>query len=126
MHHVQTLPYHFTCVDPLYCFLDNNNRSKAILTASHAPWKSSALGPGDMFQPHLKYTLKCFHPYASRSRYFITTLFHSSVHFSSVLVKGLYQTESYSHHLISIRLYFILTILITEDDQNHIFFNNCN
>jgi hypothetical protein len=25
-------------------------------------------------------------------------------------------------HLISIRLYFILTILITEDDQNHIFF----
>jgi hypothetical protein len=26
-----------------------------------------------------------------------------------------------SHHLISIRLYFILTILITEDDHNHIF-----
>ena len=26
------------------------------------------------------------------------------------------------HHLISIRLYFILTILITEDDHNHIFF----
>jgi hypothetical protein len=25
------------------------------------------------------------------------------------------------HHLISIRLYFILTILITEDDHNHIF-----
>jgi hypothetical protein len=24
------------------------------------------------------------------------------------------------HHLISIRLYFILTILITEDDYNHI------
>ena len=31
-----------------------------------------------------------------------------------------------SHHLILIRLYFILTILITEDDHNHIFFNNCN
>jgi hypothetical protein len=31
-----------------------------------------------------------------------------------------------SHHLISIWLYFILTILITEDDHNHIFFNNCN
>ena len=31
-----------------------------------------------------------------------------------------------SHQLISIRLYFILTILITEDDHNHIFFNNCN
>ena len=29
-------------------------------------------------------------------------------------------------HLISIRLYFILTILITEDDHNRIFFNNCN
>jgi hypothetical protein len=27
-----------------------------------------------------------------------------------------------SHHLILIRLYFILTILITEDDHNHIFF----
>ena len=27
-----------------------------------------------------------------------------------------------SHHLISIRLYFILTILITEDDHNHILF----
>ena len=26
-----------------------------------------------------------------------------------------------SHHLISIRLYFILTIFITEDDHNHIF-----
>jgi hypothetical protein len=30
------------------------------------------------------------------------------------------------HHLISIRLYFILTILITEDDHNHMLFNNCN
>jgi len=27
-----------------------------------------------------------------------------------------------SRHLISIRLYFILTILITEDDHSHIFF----
>jgi sRNA-binding regulator protein Hfq len=27
-----------------------------------------------------------------------------------------------SHHLILIRLYFILTILITEDDHNHIVF----
>ena len=31
-----------------------------------------------------------------------------------------------SHDLILIRLYFILTILITEDDHNLIFFNNCN
>ncbi len=31
-----------------------------------------------------------------------------------------------SRHLISIRLYFILTILITEDDHSHIFFSNCN
>ena len=26
-----------------------------------------------------------------------------------------------SHHLLSIRLYFILMTLITEDDHNHIF-----
>ena len=26
------------------------------------------------------------------------------------------------HHLILIRLYFILTILITEDDHNHVVF----
>ena len=32
-------------VDPLYCYLDNNNRSRAVLTASRAPRKSSALGP---------------------------------------------------------------------------------
>jgi hypothetical protein len=28
-----------------------------------------------------------------------------------------------SHHLILFRLYFILTILITEDDHNHIVFD---
>jgi hypothetical protein len=28
-----------------------------------------------------------------------------------------------SHHLLFIRLYFILTILITEDDHNHIVFD---
>jgi hypothetical protein len=28
-----------------------------------------------------------------------------------------------NHHLILIRLYFILTILITEDDHNHIVFD---
>jgi hypothetical protein len=28
-----------------------------------------------------------------------------------------------SHHLILIRLYFILTILITEDNHNHIVFD---
>ena len=28
-----------------------------------------------------------------------------------------------SHHLILIRLYFILTILITEDDHSHIVFD---
>jgi hypothetical protein len=51
-----------------------------------------------MFQPHLKYTLKFCHTSTSRSRSFITTLFHSSVHFFPVLVKGLYQTGSYSLH----------------------------
>jgi hypothetical protein len=37
---------------------------------------------GDLLQPHLKYTLTFFHTCISCSRYFITTLFHSSVHFS--------------------------------------------
>jgi hypothetical protein len=45
-----------------------------------------------MFQPHLKYTLTFFNTYTSRSRSFITT------HFVPVLVKGLYQTESYSSY----------------------------
>jgi hypothetical protein len=33
------------CVDPLYCLLDNNNGSRAALTASRALDKSNALGP---------------------------------------------------------------------------------
>jgi hypothetical protein len=33
---------------------------------------------------------------------FITTLFHSSVHFFPVLVKGLYQTETYSLHVMQL------------------------
>ena len=37
--------YYIICVDPLYCFLDNNSRSRAVLTASRAPGKSRALGP---------------------------------------------------------------------------------
>ena len=41
----KVFPIHFTRVDPLYCFLDNSNRSRAVLTASLAPRKSSALGP---------------------------------------------------------------------------------
>ena len=57
---------------------------------------------GDLFQPHLKYTLTFFHTCTSRSRSFITTLFHSSVHFFPVLVKGLYQTESYSLHVMQL------------------------
>jgi hypothetical protein len=32
-------------VDPLYCFFDNNNRSRAVLAASRTPRKSIALGP---------------------------------------------------------------------------------
>ena len=42
-----------------------------------------------------------FHTYTSRSLSFITTLCYSSVHFFPVLVKGLYQTESYSLHVMS-------------------------
>jgi hypothetical protein len=58
-------------------------------------WNTTELlSNGDLFQPHLKYTLTFFHTWTSRSRSFIRTLFHSSVHFFPVLVKGLYQTES--------------------------------
>ena len=32
----------YICVDPLYCFLDHNNRSRATLTASRVPGQSSA------------------------------------------------------------------------------------
>jgi hypothetical protein len=51
---------------------------------------------------HLKYTLKFFNASISRSRSFITILVHSSVHFFPVLVKGLYQTESYSVHVMQL------------------------
>ena len=59
---------------------------------------------GDLFQPHLKYTLTFCNTCTrtSRSRSFITTLFHSSVNFVPVLVKGLYQTESYSLHVMQL------------------------
>jgi hypothetical protein len=39
-----------------------------------------------------------------------TTLFHASVHFVPVLVKGLYQTESYSLHVMQ-----LIRILSTEE-----------
>ena len=55
-----------------------------------------------MFQPHLKYTLTFAYTCTSRSRSFITTLFHSSVHFPPVLVNGLYQTESCSLHVMQL------------------------
>jgi hypothetical protein len=45
---------------------------------------------------------RCFHTCTSRSRYFIAAPFHSSVHFFSVLVKELYQTESYSLHVMQL------------------------
>ena len=58
------------------------NSRAAIVKKKIWLWSSSELiSNGDLFQPHLKYTL---------------TFFHSSVHFIPVLVKGLYQTESYS------------------------------
>ena len=37
--------------------------------------------------------------------------------------QGILNDVEASHHLILIRLYFILTILITEDDHNHIVFD---
>jgi hypothetical protein len=66
-------------------------------------WNTAELkSNGDLFQPHLKFTLTFLETYTSRSRSFITRLFHSSIHFFSVLVKGLYQTESYSLHVIQL------------------------
>jgi len=66
-------------------------------------WNTTELiSNGDLFQPRLKYTLKFFKTFTSRSRPFITTLFHSSVHFFPVLVKGFYQTESYSLHVMQL------------------------
>jgi hypothetical protein len=41
---------------------------------------------------------------------------------NSVVITDREHEVETSRHLISIRLYFILTILITEDDHNHIFF----
>jgi hypothetical protein len=64
--------------------------------------ETSLISNGDLFQPHLKYTLTFFHTFTSRSRSFIRTLFHSSVHLFPVLVKGLYQTESYSLHVMQL------------------------
>jgi hypothetical protein len=70
---------------------------KGHQTAMMNNWNTTELiSNGVLFQPHLKYTLTFFQTCISRSRSFITTLFHSSVHFFPVLVKGLYQTESYS------------------------------
>ena len=50
----------------------------------------------------LNINLEILSNFASRSRSFITTVFHSSVHFLPVLVKGLYQTESYSLHVMQL------------------------
>jgi hypothetical protein len=52
-----------------------------------------------LFQPHLKYTWTFFHTSTSLSRSFITTL---KCTFFPVLVKGLYQTESYSLHVMQL------------------------
>jgi hypothetical protein len=66
-------------------------------------WNTAELkSNGDLFQPHLKYALTFLETCTSRSRSFITRLVHSSVHFVPVLVKGLYQTESYSLHVMQL------------------------
>jgi cellulose synthase/poly-beta-1,6-N-acetylglucosamine synthase-like glycosyltransferase len=67
--------------------------------------------------------LKFFPTYTSRTRYLITTLFHSSVHFFLFQLKVFIET---SHIFISIRLYFILTILITEDGPQPSILSDCN
>jgi hypothetical protein len=50
-----------------------------------------------LFQPHLKYILTFFHICTSCSPSFITTL---KCTFFPVLVKGIYQTESYSIYIL--------------------------
>jgi hypothetical protein len=47
---------------------------KSVLTALHVNCMITELiSNGDLFQPHLKYTLTFFNTYTSRSRSFITT-----------------------------------------------------
>ena len=82
-----------------------------IVFLKSSNWNTTELiSNGDLFQPRLKYTLKFFKTFTSCSRSFITTLFHSSVHFVPVLVKGFYQTESYSLHVMQ-----LIRILSTEE-----------
>jgi hypothetical protein len=50
---------------------------------------------GDMFQPHLKYTLKFFATCTSRLRSFITILVHSSVYHVYDLLLQYYFTQVY-------------------------------
>jgi hypothetical protein len=49
-----------------------------------------------------------------------------SIDSSEAMSRYILNKDETSNHLILIRLYFTLTILITEDDHNHVFFNNCN
>jgi hypothetical protein len=72
------------------------------------PPTTELISNGDLFQPHLKYTLTFFHTCTSRSRSFISL----KCTFFPVLVKGLYQTESYSLHVMQ----------LIRNDHNHIFF----
>ena len=65
---------------------------------------------GDMFQPHLKYTLKSAFKLAHHVHDILLRHYFKSVDFSSVLVKGLYQTESYSLHVMQ-----LIRILSTEE-----------
>jgi hypothetical protein len=73
-----------------YCFLASELSIKKTVKYSRQAANSKSMG------------LKFFLTYTSRSRSFITTTFHSSVHFFPVLVKGLYQTESYSLHVVQL------------------------
>ena len=53
----------------------------------------------DLLQPHLKYSLTFFQTCTSRHDLLLQ---HSKVFFFPVLVKGLYQTESYSLHALQL------------------------
>jgi len=49
---------------------------------------------------HFYIMFTIFYYKTSRTRFFITTFFHSVVHFVPVPIKGLYQIESYGLHVM--------------------------
>jgi hypothetical protein len=71
-----------------------------------------------MFQPHLKYTLKCFHTFTSRSRYFIKTLFHSRGRYflGTILKKSLKIPQGQSESVyVFCHVHMLLFVWLTDN-----------